>query len=63
MGAARARREPSFGMGVLDVKSPTEAEWTWHRNQDGVAVAQDIATFTRGDPACARRRAPPPSVA
>lgn len=49
-------------MGVLDVKSPTEAEWTWHRNQDGVAVAQDIATFTRGDPACARRRAPPPAL-
>ena len=54
-------------MGVLDVKSATEAEWTWHRNQDGVAVARDVATFTRGDPACARRRASapalPPSVA
>lgn len=50
-------------MGVLDVKSPTEAEWTWHRNQDGVAVARDIATFRRGDPACDRRRAQSPALA
>ena len=50
-------------MGVLDVRSPTEAEWTWHRNQDGVAVAQDVATFTRGNPACAGRRALPPAPA
>lgn len=53
-------REPSFGMGVLEVKSATEAEWTWHRNQDGMAVVRDRVTFTRGDPACAGRRAPPP---
>ena len=33
MGARRAHREPSFGMDVLDVKSATEAEWTWARNQ------------------------------
>ncbi|KAK9839253.1 hypothetical protein WJX81_004396 [Elliptochloris bilobata] len=57
-----AYREPSFGMGVLEVKSATEAEWTWHRNQDGAAVVRDRVTFTRGDPACAGRRAPPPAL-
>jgi len=32
-GPRRRGREPSFGMGVLEVKSATEAEWVWHRNQ------------------------------
>ncbi len=49
-------REPSFGMGVLEVKSATEAEWIWHRNQNSTAVVGDRVTFTRGDPACAGRR-------
>ena len=47
-----AYREPSFGFGMLQIESPTKATWTWHRNQDGVRVAADRATLTRGDALC-----------
>jgi len=59
----RRGREPSFGMGVLEVKSATEAEWVWHRNQDPFLEEGDRVTFRRGDPACVGRRAPPPALA
>ena len=47
-----AYREPSFGFGMLQIESPTTATWTWHRNQDGVRVAADQVTLTRGDALC-----------
>ena len=50
-------------MGVLEVKSATEAEWVWHRNQDPFLEEGDRVTFHRGNPACAGRRAPPPALA
>lgn len=40
-------REPSFGHGVLELVGPTEAVWTWHANQDSMAVASDTVTITR----------------
>ncbi|KAL3825781.1 hypothetical protein ACJIZ3_021810 [Penstemon smallii] len=36
-----AYREPSFGHGLFYVKNATHAVWTWHRNDDHVAVASD----------------------
>ncbi|KAK9802731.1 hypothetical protein WJX73_003992 [Symbiochloris irregularis] len=33
--SASAFREPSFGHGVLEILSDTEAYWAWHRNQQG----------------------------
>ena len=46
-----AFREPSFGHGVMEIMSPTQARWTWHRNQDGVKTAADDVVIER-DPAC-----------
>lgn len=37
---------------MLQIESPTTATWTWHRNQDGVRVAADQVTLTRGDALC-----------
>ena len=42
-----ACRYPSFGHGILELLSPTEARWTWHANQDNVAVASDQLNITR----------------
>jgi hypothetical protein len=36
---------------VLELLSPTQAMWTWHKNQDSVAVASDSVTIMR-DPTC-----------
>ena len=41
-----AFREASFGHAVLDIKNRTHAYYTWHRNQDGSAVAADAVWFT-----------------
>ena len=40
-------REPSFGHGILELASTTEATWTWHKNQDSVAVASDTVRIRR----------------
>ncbi|KAK6942621.1 Calcineurin-like phosphoesterase domain, ApaH type [Dillenia turbinata] len=47
-------REASFGHGQLQVMNATHALWTWHRNQDDVAVAADSVWLTNlsTDPAC-----------
>ncbi|KAK6944019.1 Iron/zinc purple acid phosphatase-like C-terminal domain [Dillenia turbinata] len=47
-------REASFGHGQLEVMNATHALWTWHRNQDDVAVAADSVWLTNlsFDPAC-----------
>ncbi|XP_027148300.1 purple acid phosphatase-like [Coffea eugenioides] len=36
-----AYREASFGHGIFDVKNRTHAHFSWHRNQDGVAIEAD----------------------
>ncbi|KAK1555917.1 hypothetical protein Q3G72_033306 [Acer saccharum] len=36
-----AYREASFGHGILDIKNRTHAYFSWHRNQDGLAVEAD----------------------
>nr|CAB3474435.1 unnamed protein product [Digitaria exilis] len=41
-----AFREASFGHAILDIKNRTHAYYTWHRNQDGNAVAADAMWFT-----------------
>jgi hypothetical protein len=41
-----AFRESSFGHAILDIKNRTHAYYTWHRNQDGNAVAADSMWFT-----------------
>lgn len=41
-----AFREASFGHAILDIKNRTHAYYTWHRNQDGSAVAADSMWFT-----------------
>ncbi|KAG2592109.1 purple acid phosphatase 2-like [Panicum virgatum] len=41
-----AFREASFGHAILDIKNRTHAYYTWHRNQDGSAVAADAMWFT-----------------
>lgn len=45
--AAALRREPSFGFGELQLLSATEARWTWHKNQDSLAVPSDTVNITR----------------
>ena len=45
--ALDACREPSFGFGELQLLSLTEARWTWHRNQDSLAVPSDTVNITR----------------
>ena len=40
-------REPSFGFGELQLLSATEARWTWHKNQDSLAVPSDTVNITR----------------
>ena len=36
-----ARREASYGHGLLDLMNATHARWRWHRNQDAVPVVSD----------------------
>lgn len=43
-----AFREPSYGMGVLNVLNSTHAVWQWHRNQDGMVVVGDDIDIIRG---------------
>ncbi|KAL0042650.1 hypothetical protein WJX79_006674 [Trebouxia sp. C0005] len=40
-------REPSYGMGVLNVMNTTHAVWQWHRNQDGIMVIGDEIDIIR----------------
>ncbi|QCD88985.1 purple acid phosphatase-like [Vigna unguiculata] len=40
-----AFRESSFGHAVFDIKNRTHAHYSWHRNQDGVAVEADSVWF------------------
>jgi len=42
-----AFREPSYGMGVLNVMNNTHAVWQWHRNQDGNMVIGDQIDIIR----------------
>ena len=42
-----AFREPSYGMGALDVINSTYAEWKWHRNQDGITEVGDSVEIVR----------------
>ncbi|KAM7264659.1 hypothetical protein ACFE04_002342 [Oxalis oulophora] len=39
-------REASFGHGQLEMMNATHALWTWHRNDDDVAVAADSIWLT-----------------
>uniref|UniRef100_A0A0D9XP52 Purple acid phosphatase n=1 Tax=Leersia perrieri TaxID=77586 RepID=A0A0D9XP52_9ORYZ len=47
-------REASFGHGRLEVVNATHARWTWHRNDDDVAVVADEVWITSlaSNPAC-----------
>ncbi|CAN0910512.1 Purple acid phosphatase 2 [Linum grandiflorum] len=36
-----AYREASFGHAILDIKNRTHAHYSWHRNQDGIAMEAD----------------------
>ncbi|KAG6479807.1 probable purple acid phosphatase 20 [Zingiber officinale] len=51
-------REASFGHGRFKVENATHALWTWHRNDDDVAVTADQVWITSlaSDPACQRKR-------
>ncbi|XP_042437247.1 probable purple acid phosphatase 20 [Zingiber officinale] len=51
-------REASFGHGRFEVANATHALWTWHRNDDNVAVAADQVWITSlaSDPNCQRKR-------
>merc|ERR1712107_840444 len=40
-----AFREFSFGYGSLQLKSPDEAIWSWHRNQDNDTVVADLVEY------------------
>lgn len=42
-----AFREPSYGMGVLNLMNSTHAVWQWHRNQDGIMVIGDNVDIVR----------------
>uniref|UniRef100_A0A0D9XWY6 Purple acid phosphatase n=1 Tax=Leersia perrieri TaxID=77586 RepID=A0A0D9XWY6_9ORYZ len=50
-------REASFGHGRLEVVNATHALWTWHRNDDDVAVAADEVWITSlaANPACSNK--------
>ena len=51
-------REASFGHGLLNISADGKTmSWTWNRNQDGVAVVTDSATFVRDTTACPTRGA------
>nr|CAB3459394.1 unnamed protein product [Digitaria exilis] len=56
--AMSAFREASFGHGRLEVVNATHALWTWHRNDDDVAVVADQVWITslRANPACNKNR-------
>lgn len=43
-----AYREPSFGYGSLELLTPTEAKWTWRKNQDHAWQAADEVLISRG---------------
>ncbi|XP_042432875.1 probable purple acid phosphatase 20 [Zingiber officinale] len=51
-------REASFGHGRFEVANATHALWTWHRNDDDVAVAADQVWITSlaSDLNCQRKR-------
>ncbi|BDA44108.1 Purple acid phosphatase 15 [Coccomyxa sp. Obi] len=48
-------RESSFGHGTFDALNSTHALWSWHANQDGVAVARDQLYIIRDTQACPSR--------
>ncbi|EIE24240.1 Metallo-dependent phosphatase [Coccomyxa subellipsoidea C-169] len=49
--------EPSFGHGILELKSPYEATFQWFRNQDNLPVVADNVTVVR-DLRCPNQGAP-----
>ncbi|CAN6325841.1 unnamed protein product [Urochloa humidicola] len=56
--AISAFREASFGHGRLEVVNATHALWTWHRNDDDVAVVADQVWITSlaANPACNKNK-------
>lgn len=40
-----AFREPSYGLGILNVLNSSHAVWQWHRNQDGALTVGDEITL------------------
>jgi hypothetical protein len=49
-----AYREPSFGMGTLDVLNATHARWAWRANQRSAPL--DEVVFVRKPASCANTR-------
>ena len=49
------RREPSLGHGILELKSATEATFSWHRNRDDAPVVTDAVTIVRNT-SCANQQ-------
>lgn len=45
-----AFREPSYGLGMLNVLNSSHAVWQWHRNQDGaLTIGDEITLVRKGD--------------
>lgn len=51
-----AFREPSYGLGILNVLNSSHAVWQWHRNQDGALTVGDEITLTRKTDGAADRQ-------
>ena len=50
-----AFREPSYGLGILNVLNSSHAVWQWHRNQDGaLTVGDEVMIIRKGDGAAER---------
>jgi len=58
-----AKKETSFGFGVLNIFNETDAEWVWHRNQDGVKEVADRTLVKSTATRCNTVAAPPPVTA
>ena len=48
-----AKREFSFGYGILDLVNDTHGRWMWHRNQDDKLVVADEIWIERTSTRCA----------
>lgn len=46
-------KEYSFGYGMLQIHNATDADWTWHRNQDGEDVFHDSTALKPASMRCA----------
>ena len=51
-----AFREPSYGLGILNVLNSSHAVWQWHRNQDGALTVGDEVTLMRKTDGAADRQ-------